>query len=546
MKRSSRPTSENSAYAAKELRQLTAQMTSKENQVATIVKQTWTIPYSWEWLEIGDVAAVVGGGTPKTSDPSNFEDGEIPWITPADLSGYGEKYIACGSRNITEQGLKKSSARLLPAGTVLFSSRAPIGYVAIASQPVTTNQGFKSFVLPGGIDPSFVYHYLTSAKETIEGLGGGTTFKELSGAAAGTIPLPIAPLAEQRRIVAEIETQFTRLDASVAELRRAQANLKRYRASVLKDACEGRLVPTEAELARSEGREYEPAGVLLERILAERRARWESQEKRRGKYKEPSAPDTSALPELPEGWVWATVEQLSEIQGGIQKQPKRAPVANPYPFLRVANVLRGSLDLEEVHQIELFPGELDKLRLIAGDLLIVEGNGSPTQIGRMAIWKGDIEDCVHQNHIIRARLVGGLSSEYAATYWNSPTGSSEVSKVASSTSGLYTLSVSKVSVLPVPLPPLAEQRRIVAEVERRLSVVQQAEAAVEASLARAERLRQSILKQAFTGRLVPQDPDDEPASALLGRIRAERESEAEASRAAKGKSRTRRARKATA
>ena len=92
----------------------------------------------------------------------------------------------------------------------------------------------------------------------------------------------------------------------MAALRRAQANLKRYRASVLKDACEGRLVPTEAELARSEGREYEPADVLLERILAERRARWESQEKRRGKYKEPSAPDTSALPELPEGWVWAT------------------------------------------------------------------------------------------------------------------------------------------------------------------------------------------------------------------------------------------------
>ena len=156
-------------------------------------------------------------------------------------------------------------------------------------------------------------------------------------------------------------------------------------------------------------------------------------------------------------------------------------------------------------------------------MLIVEGNGSPSQIGRMAIWKGDIEDCVHQNHIIRARLVGELSAKYAETYWNSPTGASEVSKVASSTSGLYTLSVSKVSVLPIPLPPMAEQRRIVAEVERRLSVIRQADATVEASLLRAERLRQSILNQAFSGRLVPQDPDDEPASALLERIRAERE-----------------------
>ena len=181
-----------------------------------------------------------------------------------------------------------------------------------------------------------------------------------------------------------------------------------------------------------------------------------------------------------------------------EKQPKRAPSDSPFPYLRVANVLRGSLDLEEVHRIELFSGELDKLRLFSGDLLIVEGNGSPSQIGRMAIWKGEIEDCVHQNHIIRARLYGGLIPQYAESYWNSPIGTSEVSKVASSTSGLYTLSVSKVSGLPIPLPPLAEQRRIVAEVNRRLSVVQQAEAAVEANLARAERLRQSILKPEST------------------------------------------------
>ena len=204
--------------------------------------------------------------------------------------------------------------------------------------------------------------------------------------------------------------------------------------------------------------------------------------------------------------MWATIAQLAEIQGGIQKQPKRAPADNPFHFLRVANVLRGSLDLQEVHKIELFSGELDKLRLFSGDLLIVEGNGSPSQIGRMAIWKGEIEDCVHQNHIIRARLYSGLIPQYVESYWNSPIGASEVSKVASSTSGLYTLSVSKVSDLPVPLPPLAEQHRIIAEVERRLSVVQQAEGAVEANLTRAERLRQSILKQAFSGKLVPSGP----------------------------------------
>ncbi len=470
-----------------------------------------------------DIADVIGGGTPPTSEPANFDAGDIPWITPADLSGYREKYISRGGRNITERGLKYSGARLMPTGTVLFSSRAPIGYVAIAANPVATNQGFKSFVLASGMDPTYVFFYLKGARGLIETLAGGTTFKEISGAKAAQIPVPIPPFPEQHRIVAEIEKHFTRLDAAVASLRRARVNLKRYHASVLKAACEGRLVPIEAELARLEGRDYESASVLLERVLAEGRARWEGQEKRRGKYREPQPPDTSNLPPLPEGWVWTSLSQISEIQGGIQKHPKRAPLEHRYPFLRVANVLRGHLDLNEVHEIELFAGELERLRLQTGDLLIVEGNGSPTEIGRMAIWNGEIGNCVHQNHIIRARMLGGVVSEYCEAYWNSPDGAGRVLKVASSTSGLYTLSVSKVGRLPVPLPPLAEQRRIVEDVDRHLSVIQAAEAIVEANLKRAERLRQSILRRAFEGKLVRQDSSDEPASVLLERIRAERE-----------------------
>ena len=186
----------------------------------------WEIPASWAWSQMGKIGGIVGGGTPKTTDPANFHDGNIPWITPADLSGYTGKFIGRGARNITEKGFKSSSTRFLPSGTVLFSSRAPIGYVAIASQPVTTNQGFKSFVLPKVIDSSYVYYYLLRSKELVEELGGGTTFKEISGARAARIPLVIAPLPEQHRIVAEIEKQLTRLDASVAALERVRANLE--------------------------------------------------------------------------------------------------------------------------------------------------------------------------------------------------------------------------------------------------------------------------------------------------------------------------------
>ncbi len=114
------------------------------------------LPEGWEWKRLGEIAEVVGGGRPRTNDASNYEGGTIPWITPADLSGYSGKHIGQGERHITEKGLKNSSTRMMPAGTVLFTSRAPIGYVAIASNPVATNQGFKSFVLKEGILADYV------------------------------------------------------------------------------------------------------------------------------------------------------------------------------------------------------------------------------------------------------------------------------------------------------------------------------------------------------------------------------------------------------
>jgi len=349
----------------------------------------------------------------------------------------------------------------------------------------------------------------------------------------GAFCLPIPPLNEQIRIVAKIDELFSDLDAGVAALKRAKANLKRYRAAVLKAAVEGKLT----EQWRAEHPATEPASKLLECILAGRRKKWEVDQLAkyaaagktppkdwRVKYVEPAGTDTAGLPALPEGWCWASVDQIAEVQGGIQKQPKRKPQNNGYPFLRVANVLRGRLDLGEVHRIELFNGELEKLRLRRGDLLVVEGNGSRTEIGRSAIWNGTIDDCVHQNHIIRVRLLGG-SPEYLNSYWNSPNGTRRVSEVAASTSGLYTLSVGKIASLPVPLAPALEQEKIVVEIDQRLSVVDKVGSQIEADLRRAARLRQGILKRAFEGRLVAQNPTDEPASVLLARIRESREAE---------------------
>ena len=493
------------------------------------------LPSGWAMTALGESCLVIQGQSPPGKTYNTDKVG-LPFLQGK--AEFGATY---------PEAVKWCSApsKIAEPDDVLISIRAPVGPTNLCAVQSCIGRGLAAIRTQGSIPSKYVLYAIQATEEELRAKSTGTTFEAIRGGDLRSHVLPLPPLLEQRRIVAEIEKQFTRLDASIDALKRVQANLRRYRASVLKSACEGKLVPTETELARSEGRDYEPADRLLERILSERRAQWESQKKRRGKYKEPVAPDTTDLPDLPEGWAWATAGQASEVQGGIQKQPKRAPVANAFPFLRVANVLRGVLDLEEVHQIELFPGELEKLRLLSGDLLIVEGNGSPSQIGRMATWKGDIENCVHQNHIIRARVADRIVPQYIEAYWNSPVGSSRVLGVASSTSGLYTLSVSKVSALPIPLPPLAEQHRIVAEVDRRLSVIQQAEAAVEVGLKRAERLRQSILKQAFSGKLVPQDPNDEPASVLLEQIRAEREA-AEAAAKAQRRPRRRRSKSAQA
>lgn len=376
---------------------------------------------------------------------------------------------------------------------------------------------------------------MRATEQELKAQATGTTFEAIRGDVLRSHSLPLPPLPEQHRIVAEIEKQFTRLDSSVESLKRAQANLKRYRASVLKAACEGTLVATEAELARSEGREYEPASVLLERILAERRARWDSQEKKRGKYREPASPDTSELPALPEGWAWAGVEQvISRSEYGTSVKCDYRSVGPP--ILRIPNIAGGDIDLSDVKYSTKDMSLDNESALQLGDILMCRTNGSVSLVGRTAVIRTDLEP-LHgfASYLLRFRL---LESEvlplWLHTYTNSRMGRAFIELHAASSAGQNNVSLTLIHGMPVPIPPLAEQRRIVAEVERRLSVIQQSEVAVEASLKRAERLRQSILKRAFSGQLVPQDPSDEPASVLLERIKAEREAaknkEAEASK----------------
>jgi type I restriction enzyme S subunit len=281
------------------------------------------------------------------------------------------------------------------------------------------------------------------------------------------IPLPIPPLAEQQRIVATLEDHLSRLDAGVASL-----------------ASDRRI----ASLWRSVS----------------------------------SSMTIGALGNDAAGWPIRYVDEVTLVQGGIQKQPKRRPIKNKFPFLRVANVSRGGLSLGEIHEIELFDGELDRYRLQSGDLLVVEGNGSAEQIGRAAMWRGEIRDCVHQNHLIRVRPLLELDPRFLELVWNAPRTADQLHRVASSTSGLYTLSTAKVKSIRIPVPPLDVQRAIVGEAERWISSIAALQAAIDSGRRQAAMLRRSLLADAFAGRLVRHDSTDEPASELLPRIRAER------------------------
>ena len=159
---------------------------------------------NWKTCTIGDLGTVVGGATPSTKNTENYDGGTISWITPKDLAGFSGRFISRGERNITEQGLKNCSTQLMPAHTVLFSSRAPIGYIAIANQEVCTNQGFKSVVPNEDTDYMFLYYLLKYNKDKIESLGSGTTFKEVSGSTMRGIEVSVPETIEEQRQIASV------------------------------------------------------------------------------------------------------------------------------------------------------------------------------------------------------------------------------------------------------------------------------------------------------------------------------------------------------
>ena len=452
----------------------------------------------WHRAKLGDIAQVVRGVTYKkeqaTSQPAtdmlpilratNVQDGSL--VLDSDLVFVPKELV--------------SETQKLRVGDIVVAtssgSKHLVGKTAQVREAWEGSFGaFCAAIRPtSDIDQRYLGYFFETReyKDYISKKALGVNINNLRRGDLEEISVPVAPLAQQKRIVAEIEKQLSRLDEAVANLKRVKANLKRYKAAVLKAAVEGRLVETEAEIARREGRSYETGEQLLQRILATRRSRW----KGKGKYKEPAAPDTSDLPELPEGWVWATLDQIGQegrpIIYGIIKPGPHDP--NGVPYVRVTEMKDGFVDLENLRRaVPERAAKFARATLAPGDVLISKDG----TIGRVAVVPPQLAGGNITQHVMRAPIHELMCRDYVVSAIRSDvcqkwlTG--ETKGVA-----LRGVNVEDFRRLPIPVPPYIEQERVLAEVDRRLSLLSETEAEVDANLQRADRLREAILQRAFS------------------------------------------------
>lgn len=496
------------------------------------------LPEGWRWTTLGTIAAI----NPGLAVSALSDETPVSFVPMAAVEAGTGRMDGSTPRLLKEV---KRGYTAFQEGDVLFAKITPCmenGKAAVA-HALISGIGFGStefHVLrpEPGVDAQLLYYYVSqesfrqSARASMTGSAGQL---RVPSAYLAEVPYPIPPLSEQQRIVAAIEQQFTRLDAGVSALKSAQTRLKRYRAAVLKAAVEGKLT----EAWRAEHPDAEPAPVLLQRILAERRAKWEADLRAKGKdpakvrYEEPTPPDTTDLPKLPERWKWARAEQLCDFitKGTTPAANKLSSGIGDIPFIKVYNLtFDGRLDFTvnpTFISANTHNDELTRSRVFPGDVLM---NIVGPPLGKVSIIPDQYPEWNINQAIAVFRSMPSYSRGFLALCLRAEQVLSWATSRAKATAGQFNLTLEICRDLPLPLPPLAEQEHIADEVEQRLSVVSELEATVEANLKRAERLRQSILREAFAGRLVPQDPNDEPASVLLKRIRGERENNGRATK----------------
>lgn len=491
-------------------------------------EELYELPKGWVWVKLGEVLEVIRGASPRPKGDPRFFGGSIPWIMISDINKEKGKFISKTRDTVTEAGANKS--RYLKAGTLILSNSGTVCVPKLMAVDGCIHDGFVAFPeFPNELNILYFYYFFEYIRpQIIQENRQGITQVNLNTEIVKDINIRLAPFSEQYRIVAKIEELFTELDAGVELLKKLKVKLKRYRQAVLKSAVEGSLTQEWREANQDK---LEPASILLERILKQRREKWEAEQLAKmtaqgktpkddswkQKYKEPIAPDTSDLPELPDGWVWVNLGQITwSVKDGPHYSPKY--VNEGIPFITGGNVRPSGVDFANAKRItpELYTELSKKCKPEKGDILYTKGG--TTGIARVNTY--DIEFNVWV-HVAVLKLAGLVEPFYIQHSLNSPFCYSQSQHFTHGV-GNQDLGLTRMIKIVLSLPPQDEQKKIIDEIEYLYSVIDQLEKTIDANLKRAEKLRQSILKQAFQGKLVPQDPNDEPAEKLLERIKAEK------------------------
>lgn len=502
--------------------------------------QSDDLPPGWAWTTLGEIAAIQGGIQKGKSRNGRVVVREVPYLRVANVQ---RGYLDLTEIKTIQATEDEIDALRLASGDVLLNEggdrdKLGRGWVWNCELPecIHQNHVFRARIKTPDILPRYVSWYANGEGQRYFFDEGSqtTNLASLNSTKLRAFPVPLAPASEQKRIVDEISSYVSRLDAAIAGLQRVQANLQRYRASVLQAAVEGRLVPTEAEVARQEGREYEPASVLLERILIERRRRWEEAELAKmtakgkvpkddgwkAKYEEPCRPSIADAPQLPQGWCWATIDQLAEV--GTGTTPKRG--ASKYwqgghiPWV-TSSVVNSPIVVEPSEYVTEAAIRETNLHLCGPGTILVAMYGEGKTRGRATVL--GIKSTTNQ---ALATLTLGPDAEPLRSWILLALESSYEQTRRLSSGGVQpNLNLSLVRGICMPIPPERIIGSVLDQVAHLLAFCDVAAATTQANMIRTSRLRQSILKAAFEGKLVDQDPNDEPASALLARLRAERD-----------------------
>jgi type I restriction enzyme, S subunit len=488
-----------------------------------------TIPFNWIWTQLGTVGDWGAGSTPQRGN-SEFYGGDIPWLKSGEL---GDSLRLKGSEEtVTHKALAKCSFRLNKPGDVLIAMYgATIGKLAILAEDAVTNQAVCGCTPFEGLANRYLFLFLLASREAFHASSEGGAQPNISKVKIVNTRFPLPPLAEQHRIVAKVDELMALCDrleearktreevrdkltaASLARLTAPDTTaedfpthaafalealpalttrpdqIKTLRQTILDLAVRGKLVEQDPA--------DEPASTALSRLKVAAPLAFRDEGLRARKPVAPASRQNLKF-DFPEHWELPIFNDVFVMVSGVTKGGKVSPQdAQVRPYLRVANVQRGKLDLGIIKTIEVKTADAERYRLKDGDILMTEG-GDWDKLGRAAIWRCQIDDCIHQNHVFRVRPPSDdILPEWVITYVNSELGRSFFEDASKQTTNLASINMTQLRGCPLPLPPLAEQHRIVAKVDALMALCDRLEAALTTTDTTRTRLLESLLHEAL-------------------------------------------------